>query len=448
MKRLSFRDPLSEVYLRNNQIIRKINKKEKFFFENLFKDDFYKKMTNDNWIQKSEINYNENQTEITHEKINNFTEVTEMSSYQLFLSGMHTLNIAITSLKNGYMLKDASAWNVVFYNGNPLFLDIGSFEKWNEEKTWIGYGQFIRHYLIPLILNKELKIPVSKLFLTDRDGVYPKNAKNKLGLKVFKSLKYLEFILAPSMIKSASINIKKENSSNSEINQRILLTILGRLRNKLLSLEPLASSFWTEYTEKRDHYSKKDIEIKKDIIENFFKKNNGKILDIGCNTGEFLFIASKYCIETHGIDIDEDCINFIQKNLNGKNISLANVNFSNPTPGIGWKNEETLGYIKKNLNYFDTVIFFGIIHHLITIDRIPMIDIIELLSKLTKKNLIFEFVTKKDKKFLELASVNIELYKDHTKENFEMIVKKFFSIKEVFALEYNSERTIYILEKN
>jgi SAM-dependent methyltransferase len=448
MKRLSFRDPLSEVYLRNNQIIRKINKKENFFFENLFKDDFYKKMTNDNWIQKSEINYNENQTEITHEKINNFTEVTEMSSYQLFLSGMHTLNIAITSLKNGYMLKDASAWNVVFYNGNPLFLDIGSFQKWNEEKTWIGYGQFIRHYLIPLILNKELKIPVSKLFLTDRDGVYPKNAKNKLGLKVFKSLKNLEFILAPSMIKSASINIKKENSSNSEINQRILLTILGRLRKKLLSLEPLASSFWTEYTEKRDHYSKKDIEIKKDIIENFFKKNNGKILDIGCNTGEFLFIASKYCIETHGIDIDEDCINFIQKNLNGKNISLANVNFSNPTPGIGWKNEETLGYIKKNLNYFDTVIFFGIIHHLITIDRIPMIDIIELLSKLTKKNLIFEFVTKKDKKFLELASVNIELYKDHTKENFEMIVKKFFSIKEVFALEYNSERTIYILEKN
>ena len=448
MKRLSFRDPLSEVYLRNNQIIRKINKKEKFFFENLFKDDFYKKMTNDNWIQKSEINYNENQTEITHEKINNFTEVTEMSSYQLFLSGMHTLNIAITSLKNGYMLKDASAWNVVFYNGNPLFLDIGSFQKWNEEKTWIGYGQFIRHYLIPLILNKELKIPVSKLFLTDRDGVYPKNAKNKLGLKVFKSLKYLEFILAPSMIKSASINIKKENSSNSEINQRILLTILGRLRKKLLSLEPLASSFWTEYTEKRDHYSKKDIEIKKDIIEIFFKKNSGKILDIGCNTGEFLFIASKYCIETHGIDIDEDCINFIQKNLNGKNISLANVNFSNPTPGIGWKNEETLGYIKKNLNYFDTVIFFGIIHHLITIDRIPMIDIIELLSKLTKKNLIFEFVTKKDKKFLELASVNIELYKDHTKENFEMIVKKFFSIKEVFALEYNSERTIYILEKN
>ena len=147
---------------------------------------------------------------------------------------------------------------------------------------------------------------------------------------MFKSFSYLEFILAPSMVKSSRINKKKNNSNNSEINQKILITILGRLKKKLLSLEPLASSFWTEYTEKRDHYSTKDIDIKKDIIENFFKINKGKVLDIGCNTGEFLHIASKYCDETHGIDFDENCINFIQKNLDGKNISLANVNFTLP----------------------------------------------------------------------------------------------------------------------
>lgn len=447
MKRLSFRDPLSEVYINDNQIIRRLKQEEKVFFEDLFKKSFYEMMIKNKWIQKSEIKDKENLTEIIHEKIDNFTEVTEMSSYQLFLSGILTLDIAITSLKNGYMLKDASAWNVVFFRGRPLFLDIGSFQKWDNDKTWIGYGQFVRHFLIPLILNKELKIPISKLFLSDRDGIYPKDAKNKLGLKVFKSFSYLEFILAPSLIKSSKINKKKNNSNNSEINQKILITILGRLKKKLLSLEPLASSFWTEYTEKRDHYSTKDIDIKKDIIENFFKINKGKVLDIGCNTGEFLHIASKYCDETHGIDFDENCINSIQKNLNGKNISLANVNFSNPTPSIGWKNEETLGYIKKNLNYFDTIIFFGIIHHLLTIDRIPLIDVIELLSKLTKKNLIFEFVSNKDKKFLELASVNSELYKNNTKENFEKMIKKFFSIKEVFELEYNNERVIYILEK-
>ena len=232
MKRLSFRDPLSEVYINDNQIIRKLKQEEKVFFEDLFKKSFYEMMIKNKWIQKSEIKDKENLTEITHEKIDNFTEVTEMSSYQLFLSGILTLDIAITSLKNGYMLKDASAWNVVFFRGRPLFLDIGSFQKWDNDKTWIGYGQFVRHFLIPLILNKELKIPISKLFLSDRDGIYPKDAKNKLGLKVFKSFSYLEFILAPSMVKSSRINKKKNNSNNSEINQKILITILGRLKKK------------------------------------------------------------------------------------------------------------------------------------------------------------------------------------------------------------------------
>ena len=50
-----------------------------------------------------------------------------------------------------------------------------------------------------------------------------------------------------------------------------------------------------------------DIEKKKQIIENFLQENKGKVLDIGCNTGEFLFLASKYSSESHGIDIDEDC---------------------------------------------------------------------------------------------------------------------------------------------
>ena len=50
-------------------------------------------------------------------------------------------------------------------------------------------------------------------------------------------------------------------------------------------------------------------------------------------------------------------------------------------------NGETSGYIQKNLNYFDNIIFFGIVHHLVVTDRIPILSIIELLASLTKKNL-------------------------------------------------------------
>tara|TARA_B100001059_G_C17825577_1_gene581150 strand:+ start:1953 stop:3326 length:1374 start_codon:yes stop_codon:yes gene_type:complete len=447
MERLSFRDPLSEVYKEKDKIIRKLDSSNNLFFNEIFKKKFFKQMIQDQWIQESEIQKRNNQILMHHKMLNNFTEVTEMSSYQLYLAGELTINIAIECLKNDYIIKDASSWNVVFYRGKPLFLDIGSFEKWNGKNVWMAYGQFIRHFIIPLILNKELKLNISKSFLTDRDGIYPEDAKNKLGLKIFKSLSYLEFILAPTLLKSSKINNSESKVPDIKTNKKVLLIILNRIKKKLHSLEPKSSSFWTNYTNKRDHYSEEDLSIKKEIIQKFFKLNKGKILDVGCNTGEYLSIISENNDETYGIDIDEECINYAQKKLFPKNISLAHVNISNPTPCIGWNNKETLGYLKKNLNYYDAIIFFGIIHHLITLDRIPLLDVITLLSKMTKKYLIFEFVSNKDEKFLELAGSNIKLYENFTKENFEKIIKNTFNIIEIHSLKYNKNRHIYILEK-
>ena len=74
------------------------------------------------------------------------------------------------------------------------------------------------------------------------------------------------------------------------------------------------------------------------------------------------------------------------------------------------------------------MIFFGIIHHLLILERIPLDEIIELLHKLTKKNLLFEFVSNQDQKFKELASININLYQNFTKDNFEKEIKKYFKM--------------------
>ena len=447
MKQLSFRDPLSKVFINEDGIFRKINNENKIFFEELFKKNFFIEMQNLKLIQESKIIEKNNEKLIFHEKIDNFVEVNEMSSYQLFESGLHTLNIIIDSLKNGYSIKDASAWNVVFFKGNPFFLDIASFEKWNNEKVWLGYGQFVRHFIIPLIINKELGIPTSKMFISSRDGINPSEALNQLGYKVYKSLTYVEFILLPHILRSKKI-IKKDNSSEDpEINKKILLKILERLKKKLYQLEPDTTSFWSNYTKNRDHYSEKDIEIKKKIIAEYFNHNKGKVLDIGCNTGEFLNIASKNNIDCHGIDVDENCINFIQKNKGKNEISVSHVNIANPVPPIGWNNSETKGYLEKNINYFDTIIFFGIVHHLTVSDRIPLENIIELLLRLTKKNVIFEFISNKDEKFVDIANINIDLYRNFTKENFEKIVEKYFKIIKIYNLEYNKNRYIYILEK-
>ena len=447
---MSFRDPLSKVYKEGDIIFRKLNNYNYDFFKTLKEKIFFQEIIKKKKVQ--DFNLIEiNQLTMTHKYIKNFVPSNEMSSYQLYLSGLHTLDLLVECLKNGYCLKDASSWNIVFYEGQPLFLDIGSFENWDGNKVWLAYGQFVRHFVVPLIINKETGIKTSFLFNNYFDGIDPFTAKTILGIKSFKSWKNIEFIYLPSLLerkKLAKVNDQSHNKNNREINLSILLRIIYRLRDKLKSLEPKNESFWSEYTNSRDHYSNTDIEIKKNFFKNFIIEKSGNLLDIGCNTGEFLDLAKQNKnIIPYGIDFDEECINFTQKKNINSNINLSCINIANPPNGIGWINSETQAFIKKNELFYDITLFFGIMHHLLITHRIPLNEILKLLNDLTKNYVVFEFVNNKDEKFLELAGKNIYLYKYLNEEFLENKIANYFIIEEKVNYEDNKNRIIYILKK-
>ena len=73
---------------------------------------------------------------------------------------------------------------------------------------------------------------------------------------------------------------------------------------------------------------------------------------------------------------------------------------------------------------FDLVLCLGLIHHLQITERVPLINIIQMLENLTHKYLVIEFISNKDQKFIELAGLNIELYENYTQESFEEILEK------------------------
>ena len=69
-----------------------------------------------------------------------------------------------------------------------------------------------------------------------RDGVHPFDALRQLGLKVLKSPIYLEFILLHYIFRSAKIKKLEKSSKISEINKKILLNILERLKKKITKI--------------------------------------------------------------------------------------------------------------------------------------------------------------------------------------------------------------------
>ena len=56
----------------------------------------------------------------------------EWSFSQLQQAALLTLDLHLQALEKGFTLKDASAYNVQFLDGRPIFIDLLSFELWKE----------------------------------------------------------------------------------------------------------------------------------------------------------------------------------------------------------------------------------------------------------------------------------------------------------------------------
>ncbi len=68
-----------------------------------------------------------------------------------------TLDLAEAALKEGFGLKDATPYNVLFRGACPVFVDVLSFERRDPlDSTWMAYGQFVRTFLLPLMASRYL----------------------------------------------------------------------------------------------------------------------------------------------------------------------------------------------------------------------------------------------------------------------------------------------------
>lgn len=447
MSNFSFRDPVGFVINKNNKILRKINYKKNNFYKILFKRKWYKKLVRKKKIQNiSYLKSNKKFSTYLHKKFIFPIFPNEFCAEQLYQAGMLTIEIALESIKNNIILKDASAWNIVFDDAKPIFIDTTSFEIYKKERVWFAHGQFCRHFIIPLILHKETKLRISSFFNNHREGVDPNLAKKILGLKTFKTLASFETIFLPSIFnyKSKKINL---TNPNGRFNKEIYIKNILRLKKYLKSVRPeKINSKWSDYEENRTHYSNNDLKLKNRFVSIVSKMVNGIALDLGCNKGEYSLQLAKKKTKVISADFDQDSLNQFQRNLKNHNITICDLNIANPTPSIGWENKEHKSFIERAKNKFDLIMCLGLLHHLVVSERIPIEKILKTFSLLSKKYLLIEFIDKDDRKFIEVANYNLNLYNYFTEDYFEKKIKNLFIIKQKQKLK-NSKRILYLLKK-
>jgi hypothetical protein len=98
----------------------------------------------------------------------------EWAPEMLHTAGRLTLDLAQFCLREGYSLKDASPYNILFQGSAPIFIDLLSFERRDPcDPIWKPYAQFCRNFLLPLLAHKAWGIRLADIFSTRRDGIDP-----------------------------------------------------------------------------------------------------------------------------------------------------------------------------------------------------------------------------------------------------------------------------------
>ncbi len=110
---------------------------------------------------------------LRHPKIWMPTYPWEWTPAQWLAASELTIQLCEEALAAGWILKDATPLNVLFQGSRPIFVDILSFERRDPQSSiWLAFGQYVRTFLLPLLMNKMLAWPLA-LSLFKRDGYEP-----------------------------------------------------------------------------------------------------------------------------------------------------------------------------------------------------------------------------------------------------------------------------------
>ncbi len=175
---------------------------------------------------------------------------------------------------------------------------------------------------------------------------------------------------------------------------------------------------------------------------------NPKVLwDIGGNNGEFTRLASNKGINSVLFDIDYAAIEkSYRKTIKDREENIASfvMDFTNPSPGLGWNNKERESIFNRSNP--DMVFGLALIHHLCISNNLPLSFVAIFFSRLTSKHLVIEFVPKSDSQVKRLLETREDIFIKYDQQNFENQFLEFFAIIKTVQVE-NSDRVIYLMEK-
>jgi ribosomal protein L11 methylase PrmA len=367
----------------------------------------------------------------------------EWSFSQLKDAALLTLELQSRALDKGMILKDASAYNVQFRKGRPVFIDSLSFTAYQEGEPWAAYGQFCSHFLAPLALMSHTDIGLQKLLRTDIGGISLELASRLLPWKTRFSFGLLSHIHLHA--NSQKRHAGRGEKTKARLSKFALKGVVESLRSAVnkCTWNPEGME-WTDYYD-ATNYSDDSFSQKKEIVSRYLKQAEpGLVWDLGANTGVFSRLASSMGATTVSWDIDPTCVeqNYRQVRRAGESLLPLVQDLVNPSPSLGWDLTERESL--QDRGPADLVMALALVHHLAISNNVPLERLAAFFAKICR-SLIIEWVPKQDSQVELLLATREDIFPEYHQEGFEAAFGKHF-VLEISTDVGGSQRTLYLMQ--
>jgi SAM-dependent methyltransferase len=474
----SFRDPSGFIYRRAGVVLRQINASYGAHWDALVASGFLDRLVADGRLLPFERVGLELAADpaiahavIAPRPLGFVSYPYEWTFSQLRDAALLTLDLQDAAQAAGFVLKDATAYNIQFVDGRPVLVDTLSFEPAVTGRPWAAYRQFCQHFLAPLALMAYRDVRCGLMLREHLDGIpldlacrlmpgrsrlrfgllshlhLHSRAERRYGQKRGRAGTGAATTAAAGDDGGATDSPAPPTRGGPAMSDLRRAALIDSLRSTIRRLrwDP-AGTEWADYATNTS-YASSAAEAKDRVVEAMLAAAGGDVVwDLGANTGRFSAIAARLGRDVLAFDIDPGAAELHYRALRAAGTTAIQplvMDLANPSPGLGWAGAERRPLADRA--NADTILALALIHHLAIGRNVPLPAIADWFARLAP-HAIVEFVPKADPMVRFLLESREDVFADYDLDGFRAAMATRFETVQETPLP-DSPRVLFHLRR-
>jgi len=314
---------------------------------------------------------------LEHEKLPFDLHPSENTAYMHWLAAKALVATARELAKNGYQLKDAHPWNIMYSRGFPRFIDFGSLTPGSAVLDfWLD--EFKKYFAVPIWLASSNRW--HRLALD-----YRREHTHGFGLRLLGADGFLHNAMMRGL----------NGARRSTASPGHFFASVDEWLDHHAPVKALHGA-WTNYEQAHAAGPSNPQTAKQKFVYDILRRERPKkVLDCAANKGFFSVMAAQLGASVASFDYEESlvdaCLQLAQRER--LDITPAMMDFKAPTAGygVGLCGDDALGRFQS-----DIVLALGLMHHLCIVQNLPVVAFCGICMKYAAKGVILEYVDPAD----------------------------------------------------